>query len=95
LLDATLVSDINPNAADANPRGLTEVNGTLFFVVDDGTNGYELWTSDGTSGGTVLVRDIQPGASSSSSSNLTNVNGTLFFMADDGTNGMELWKTTP
>ena len=43
------------------PRNLTNVNGTLFFAADDGTNGCELWKSDGTAAGTVLVKDIRPG----------------------------------
>jgi ELWxxDGT repeat protein len=72
---------------------LTNVNGTLFFQADDGTSGYELWKSDGTSTGTVLVKDIRPGPSSSFPFGLTNVNGTLFFHANDGTNGDELWKS--
>ena len=44
------------------PRNLTNVNGTLFFTADDGTNGRELWKSDGTAAGTVLVKDISPGS---------------------------------
>lgn len=37
----------------------------LFFVANDGTNGRELWKSDGTPAGTVLVKDILSGSSSS------------------------------
>ena len=44
------------------PSNLTNVNGTLFFSADDGTNGSELWKSDGTAAGTVLVKDIRPGS---------------------------------
>ena len=72
---------------------LVDVNGTLFFIADDGVNGAELWKSNGTAGGTVLVKDIRVGTSGSSLANLTNVNGTLFFSADDGVNGLELWKS--
>jgi ELWxxDGT repeat protein len=99
-----LVKDINPGAGSAVPfetspfecgptTCLNNVNGTLFFGANDGTNGIELWKSDGTAAGTVLVKDINPGTPGSSPQFLTNVNGTLFFRADDGTNGIELWKS--
>jgi len=102
-----LVKDIDPNTAaffaDSNPLGLTDVNGTLFFAADDGTHGFELWKSDGTSAGTTLVKDIYPGpgpfdqvsgpGDSMDQLSLTNVSGTLFFFADDGVHGFELWKS--
>ncbi|MGB3756385.1 MAG: ELWxxDGT repeat protein [Rivularia sp. (in: cyanobacteria)] len=70
-----------------------DVNDTFYFVADDGSNGNELWKSDGTESGTVLVKDIIPGSGSSNLDNLTNVNGTLFFTVNDGSNGTELWKS--
>jgi ELWxxDGT repeat protein len=72
---------------------LTNVNGTLFLVEDDGTHGRELWKSDGTAAGTTLVKDINFGGADSYPGNLTNVNGTLFFTADDGVHGRELWRS--
>jgi ELWxxDGT repeat protein len=77
------------------PRYLTNVNGTLFFVADDGAAGFELWKSDGTEPGTSLVKDIYPGnnALDPRPRNLVNVNGTLFFTADDGATGEELWQS--
>jgi ELWxxDGT repeat protein len=49
------VKDINPGAnwafSDASPPSLTNVRGTLFFAADDGTNGRELWKSNGTDAG--------------------------------------------
>ena len=39
---------------------LTNVNGTLFFLADDGTAGQELWKSDGTTA--TMVEDIDPAA---------------------------------
>lgn len=88
-----LLLDINPGDSPSNPLNLTDVNGTLFFVANDGTHGAELWKSDGTTAGTTMVADIRPGSASSSVSNLTDVNGTLFFSANNGSTGTELWKS--
>ena len=35
----------------------------LIFRASDGTNGRELWKSDGTASGTVMVKDIQKAVS--------------------------------
>jgi trimeric autotransporter adhesin len=103
-----MVKDIYPGATDrpvgyyggiesypnsSYPDNLTNVNGTLFFVANDGTHGRELWKSDGSRKGTVLVKEINPGGRDSYPMHLTNVKGTLFFAADDGTHGSELWKS--
>ena len=74
---------------------LTNVNGTLFFPANDGTNGDELWKSDGTAAGTVMVKDIYPGSGGVvSRSLLTNVSGTLFFTANDGTTALSCGSRT-
>ena len=70
---------------------LTAVGSTLYFTASDGTNGRELWKSDGTASGTVMVKDINSGSSDSSPSYLAVVGNTLYFQATDGTNGSELW----
>lgn len=101
---ANLVRDINVGSESSlpplsslplsvRPETFTEVNGTLFFVADDGINGFELWRSDGTQDGTQLVANINPGSSSSSPTDLVNVNGVLYFAADDGRRGRELWRS--
>src|SRR5262249_25534352 len=89
----TMVADINPGPGSSVPFDLTAFNGSLFFNADDGTNGRELWKSDGTAAGTVLVKDINPGTGSSIPEYLTAVNGTLFFSATDGAHNSELWKS--
>ncbi|MEL6164929.1 MAG: ELWxxDGT repeat protein [Cyanobacteria bacterium J06628_3] len=103
-LTASLIKNINPNDS-SSPDLFADVNGTLFFSAEDGTNGRELWKSDGTESGTVLVKDINPGSSSSisttpftpptsnSGNKFADVNGTFYFVADDGSNGNELWKS--
>jgi ELWxxDGT repeat protein len=73
------------------PDTLTNVNGEVFFVADDGTHGLELWKSDGTEPGTMMVQDLNTGPSSSNPSELTPVGTNLFFTATDGTNS-GLWK---
>jgi ELWxxDGT repeat protein len=53
-----LVKDIFPgdNLFDPKPSDLTDVNGKMFFVADDGDHGRELWISNGTAQGTRMVR---------------------------------------
>jgi ELWxxDGT repeat protein len=93
-----LVRDVSPQPFD--PIGavpsrshLINVGNTLYFTANDGTNGFELWRSDGTKKGTVMVRDLMTGGATpaldgSYPSNLTDVNGTLYFSAVGF-----LWKT--
>jgi ELWxxDGT repeat protein len=94
-----LVADLTPGAAggyDARPTSLTAARRKLFFTVDDGTHGNELWTSDGTVAGTVLVKDINPTDDDDSDNGptyLTAVGGKVYFSADDGSHGTELWRS--
>ena len=80
-------------------RSLIAVGNTLFMAANDGTNGFELWKSDGTASGTMMVKDINTGTGDGIYLNLfdgpsmTAVGNTLYFRANDGTNGGELWKS--
>ena len=87
------VIDLNP-LGDSSPKSLTALAGTMFFAADDGSQGEELWKSDGTAQGTQLVLDIAA-VGGSSPSELIVVDGTLFFTADDGNLGRELWMIKP
>ena len=87
-----MVKDIRAGANSSSPLVLTNVNGVLYFLANNGINGNELWKSDGTAAGTVMVKDINI-FSSSNSLGFTYLNGVVYFRADDGINGTELWKT--
>ena len=99
----TMVKDINSGSASSitNCRSgayhrnwqCVIFNNNFYFLADDGTNGNELWKSDGTASGTVMVKDINSGSGSSWPGQFVVLGNTLYFTANDGTNGKELWKT--
>jgi ELWxxDGT repeat protein len=69
---------INPSSS---PVELTAHGDLLYFVVNDGLHGSELWASDGTKNGTALVADIVPGPQSSDPRELVVYQGKLHFVA--------------
>ncbi len=92
----SLFKDINadnPNGRAVDPSGLTVTSdGTAYFTANDGTNGWELWKTDGTSDGTTMVKDLNPSGDSNPGA-VTAIGNTVYFAADDGTNGRQFWKT--
>ena len=88
----TMVVDLSPgsdgrDAINSTSSNLIAVGNALYFAADDGTHGWELYRSDGTTAGTTLVADVAPAPATGSPSDgsypsdLTNVNGTLYFTA--------------
>ena len=69
------------------------MNGVYYARFADGTNGDELWKSDGTAAGTVMVKDINSGSGSSWPCMFAEMDGVLYFAAYDATNGYELWRS--
>ncbi|MBR8826408.1 MAG: VCBS repeat-containing protein [Gomphosphaeria aponina SAG 52.96 = DSM 107014] len=90
--DFKLVKDIYSGGSSSNPAHLTNINGTLFFQANNGTEGVELWKSDGSEAGTVLVKNIREGSRNANTNNIINVNNIIYFPAN-GINGIELWKS--
>ncbi|CAN5526910.1 hypothetical protein BH10BAC3_BH10BAC3_26920 [soil metagenome] len=93
------IKDMNPNSTDPyspNPSYITDINGTLYFVGNDGAHGRELWKSDGTNEGTQLVKDITEGMDGSSIDGLTKFAGKLYFRNVENKDGFYryyLWSS--
>lgn len=87
------VLDVNPGPAASNPHDLVPL-GTrrLLFVADDGSEGDELWLTDGTVAGTRRL-GIRPGPAGSGVDAVTvRHDGRVLFAADDGVLGAEPWS---
>ena len=86
------MKDIRPgNAHSGAPSHPVVINGIAYFGAADGTNGFELWRTDGTEDGTYMVKDIYPGTSSGYRSNLASkpivFNDNVFFRGRNETTG--------
>ena len=90
-----LVKDISPGAGNAfQPnahREIVSLDGRLFFFADDGVRGRELWSSDGTAGGTAIVADLAPGAASSWAYDLQVLGDRVFFIGGSPGQGVGLY----
>jgi ELWxxDGT repeat protein len=101
-----IVKDIYPGSSDSKPDptrfDLVPTDTGLFFTANNGTNGEELWITDGTESGTIMVKDINPTSTTPGAElnggfpeyqNFAFLNGKLFFRGNDNVNGKELWST--
>ena len=98
----TLVRDLNVGIDSSDPRSLIDVDGTLYFVAATNSNDPEvnrqIWSSDGTAGGTALLTATAPG--NFAPDNLTPFAPTtgdttgsfLYFAANTSEVGRELWR---
>ncbi len=97
LTDTRLVKDIHPGSASGllNTTGVSDVarfGEVLVFAADNGTDGTELWRTDGTEAGTYQVAELQPSGSGGSPASFAMMGDTIYFSAYGGfTTGRELY----
>lgn len=89
----TLIKTINPTASSAATNLYTAptLNKT-FFEATNGTDGKEVWVTDGTAAGTLMVADINP-SGDSNPSDFYEHNGKVYFQAAATPGNIELWST--
>jgi ELWxxDGT repeat protein len=86
-----LVADIHPGPIGSKLLLGAAVGSTLFFAADDGVNGFELWKTDGTAGGTTLVHDLEPGSGGAFIERITAFAGGVVYVAKTNGVARELW----
>ncbi len=76
------------------PNGpLFAIGNQIYFAKYEAATGIELWTSDGTPGGTRLVKDLNAGSANSNPRYFTDVGGVLYFGANGAGSGYNLWRS--
>jgi ELWxxDGT repeat protein len=88
-----MIADIHPGPEGSGFSQVIDYSGRAYFAADDGINGRELWSTDGTAAGTAMVSDL-PGSSGIQPAGFANIDGVLYFSAEDSHHGRELWRLT-
>ena len=89
-LGTVIVADINPNGDglfSPSKHSCAVFNNELYFQGSNGTNGHELWKTDGTASGTVMAHDSSPGPFNGYAKDLTVFNDELYFVS-----GSFIWR---
>lgn len=87
-----MLQAIGTGMAPKFPEHLTLLGEDVFFAVDDGVTGKELWKSDGSHEGTVRVSDLCKGHCGAYPRGLVSSSEALFFTAEDERDVTSLWR---
>jgi ELWxxDGT repeat protein len=95
--DATDDGGVSSGIGSSNPRFLSFVGNTAYFVAENSVNGFELWRLEQNNTASMISSGpTKPGinhnSADSHSSNFFYFDGNTYFSAFDGTNGRELWR---
>ncbi|TPD66054.1 ELWxxDGT repeat protein [Flavobacterium microcysteis] len=95
-----MIKNINPTSfsipmSNDSKTFFAKAGNNLFFRATNGTNGYEIFKTDGTEAGTIMLKDIAAGTASSirKETLFMTLNNTVFFQANDQIHGEELWRS--
>lgn len=86
---ASIALVVNANNT-ASIRDMVAYGGNLFYSVNDGTTGLELWKYDGST--QTMVADLYPGLQGSNPDNLTVAGTNMYFSARAFSIGAELFR---
>ncbi len=75
------------------PESLATATGKLWFAGTDTVHGSELWSTDGTAGGTGMNMDFNTSTGNSYPTSFVYAGSYTFFTADIAPYGRELWRT--
>lgn len=93
--EVNLVKVFEPNSFPPKITGIYYLQHAVTFIATTEETGYELWITDGTSGGTSLLMDIAPGATSGIRSErpVFTAHGILYFRGGSDDSHNQVWRT--
>ena len=97
MVAVSLFKDVNPGAGSGfnstNGIDFYSNNNLMYFTADNGTNGTELWVSDGTPGNTTMLKDITSGATGTEFGQFSHLGNEVIFSITTAAFSQDLWKT--
>ncbi len=94
--DVEILPDVAPTGNPEDPvafcgEQVVSAGAVVYFTSCAAATGCELWSTDGTPGGSALLADLEPGPASSAPRGLTVVGDRLYFAACRQATGCEPW----
>ncbi len=93
---AEIISDFNSTSNSAPDfHSYVQLDNEFLFVMETDEHGYELWTTDGSTGGTQILTELEGGANSSNRIGLIQFDDKVFFKGNANGKGVELFEYDP